>query len=268
MQRSEESPASVVSRIGIGPLGMWCSIQSTYTTEIVARSGVDWLCLDTQHGFLAVADLLPMIQAAELGGTRCLVRVGGADAASIGRALDAGALGVVVPMINTAADAQRAVEACLYAPRGSRSWGPARLALSDPDYGSERANDRVLCIPMIETSEAVGNLGAILAVPGVRAILVGTSDLAVDLGERPRPGPIPGRHADAMRHIALACQEHGVVAGTNCGSREAASAFTQMGYELLAIANDATLLRLAANRVVADVRADAQLSTNDPQNVA
>jgi 4-hydroxy-2-oxoheptanedioate aldolase len=266
MQGSENASAPLQSRIGIGALGMWCSIPSSYTAEIVARSGVDWVCLDTQHGFLAVADVLALIQATSLAGVPCLVRVDSLDSGAIGRALDAGAVGVVVPMVNDADDAARAVDACMYAPRGSRSWGPARLALSEPDYEARRTNDRILCIPMIET--AVSNLDTILAVPGVRSILVGTSDLAVDLGERPRPGIIAGRHAEAMQQILEACHRHEVVAGTNCGSREAAAAYADMGYELLAIGNDAGLLRIAANRIVTDVRADIARSGTSTESTA
>jgi 4-hydroxy-2-oxoheptanedioate aldolase len=248
--------------LAIGRLGMWCSIPSTYSAEIVARSGIDWMCLDTQHGFLTEADLLPMIQASAITGTPCLVRVGSIDSTTIGRGLDAGAVGVVIPMVNSAANARDAVEACMYAPNGNRSWGPARLILNEPGYNAEGANDRTLCIPMIETAEAVANLDGILSVPGVRAVLVGTSDLAVDLGEAPRAGRIQGRHAEAMQQVVDMCRRHGVVAGTNCGSPEAASVFARMGYELLAIANDAGLLRAATRQMVEVVRLDGETDSN------
>ena len=243
-------------------VGAWCSIGSSYVVEILASCGFDWLCVDMQHGFAAESDLLPMLQAAAITGTPALVRVRRLDDGLIGRALDLGAAGVIVPMINCAAQARQAARACRYSPDGVRSWGPARLALADPGYAAAQANAKVACLVMVETREAVRNLDEILAVPGVDAVFVGPSDLAVDMGLHPRRGPIEGDHARALADIASRCQQAGMPAGIFCGTFPAVTQFEAMGYSILAAASDAAFLRAAATEGLATVRrrADEPLS--------
>ena len=139
-------------------VGAWCSIGSSYVAELLGSCGFDWICIDLQHGFAGLESLLPMIQAAAITQTPVLARVPRLDAGLIGRALDAGAAGVIVPMVNSAADAREAVRACRYPPDGVRSWGPARLTLADPAYTAQRANSQVQCLVMVETLAAVRNL--------------------------------------------------------------------------------------------------------------
>ena len=119
-------------QVTLGRLGAWCSIGSSYVVEVLGSCGFDWICIDLQHGFAGVESLLPMVQAAAITQTPALVRVPRLDAGMIGRALDAGAAGVIVPMVNSAAEARAAVAACRYPPDGIRSWGPARLMLGRP----------------------------------------------------------------------------------------------------------------------------------------
>ena len=171
----------------LGRLGAWCSIASSYVVEVLGSCGFDWICIDLQHGFAGLESLLPMVQAAAITQTPALVRVPRLDAGMIGRALDAGAAGVIVPMVNSAAEARAAVAACRYPPDGVRSWGPARLMLADPEYSAQRANAQVHCLVMVETLDAVRNLSEIAPVAGVTAVFVGPSDLAVDMGLHPAP---------------------------------------------------------------------------------
>ena len=135
----------------LGPYGLWCTVPGTYVTEIVARSGFDWLCVDLQHGFHSIADLLGFVQVADLTDTPVLVRIEYLDSRIVHRVLDAGARGVIFPTIDTAQQAADAVAMCRYPPNGRRSWGPARLALGDPGYSTERADDEVVCIVMVES---------------------------------------------------------------------------------------------------------------------
>jgi 4-hydroxy-2-oxoheptanedioate aldolase len=238
----------------LGRVGAWCSIGSSYVVEILASCGFDWLCIDLQHGFAHPGDLLPMLQAASINRTPALVRVPCLDADAIGRALDMGAAGVIVPMVSTAAQAREAVRACRYPPDGVRSWGPARLTLAEPGYEAARANARVHCLVMVETLEAVRNLDEIAAVKGVSAVFVGPSDLAVDLGLRPRRGPIDGEHADTLAAIARTCQAAGVPAGIFCGTFLAAEQFEAMGYTILAATSDAALILTGATQGLQDLR--------------
>lgn len=237
-------------------VGAWCSIGSSYVAEILASCGFDWLCVDMQHGFAADADLLPMLQAAAITRTPVLVRVPRLEPGLIGRALDAGAGGVIVPMVNTAAQAREAVRACRYPPGGIRSWGPARLQLADPGYAAGPANEKVGCVVMAETREAMRNLGEIAAVQGISAVFVGPSDLAVDMGLEPRRGPIDGEHAATLASIPRTCREHGRTAGIFCGTLEAVAQFQAMGYTMLAAVTDAALIRQGATQLLHALRAD------------
>jgi 4-hydroxy-2-oxoheptanedioate aldolase len=241
----------------LGRLGAWCSIGSSYIVEILASCGFDWICIDLQHGFAASGDLLPMLQAAAITATPALVRVPRLDPALIGQALDTGAAGVIVPMVNSAAEAREAVRACRYPPGGVRSWGPARLALAAPGYAAGPANATVRCLVMVETLEAVRNLDEIAAVPGVDAVFVGPSDLAVDMGLQPQRGPIDGGHAATLAGIARSCERGGVPAGIFGGTVRAVSQYEAMGYTIIAVASDAAFLRAAAARDLQALRAPA-----------
>ena len=223
--------------------------------EVMASCGFDWLCIDLQHGFATPGDLLPMLQAAAITQTVTLVRVPRLDAGLIGQVLDAGAVGVIVPMVNSAAQAREAVRACRYAPDGDRSWGPARLMLAEPGYSAREANARIRCLVMVETLEAVRNLGEIVRVEGVDAVFVGPSDLAVDMGLPPQRGPIPGEHAATLAGIARTCQQAQMPAGIFGGTVQAVADFAEMGFTILTAFTDAALLRAGAIQGLRDIRA-------------
>jgi 4-hydroxy-2-oxoheptanedioate aldolase len=241
----------------LGPMGLWCSLPTPYAVEILARSGFDWLCVDLQHGFMTLADLLPVMQAAAITATPVLVRVEDPASLMIHRALDAGAAGVIVPTIDSAGQAAAAAALCRYPPRGRRSWGPARLVLGDPAYTPQSANAEALCIVMIESRRALDNLDEILSVAEVDAVLVGPSDLAIDLGLDPSPLPVPGVHAEALAQIAARAQQMGVVSAVFADSPAGVRAYRELGYVMFGAGNDAALLKAAAHRLVAELRQDA-----------
>jgi 4-hydroxy-2-oxoheptanedioate aldolase len=243
--------------LSLSGVGAWCSIGSSYVVELLGSCGFDWICIDLQHGFAGLENLLPMLQAASISQTPALVRVPRLDGGLIGRALDAGASGVIVPMVNTADEAREAVRACRYPPDGVRSWGPARLSLAEPAYSARLANGKVQCLVMIETLEAVRNLGEIVQVEGVDAVFVGPSDLAVDMGLAPQRGPIAGDHESTLAGIARTCQENGMPAGIFCGTFPAVVQFGDMGYTILAATSDAALIRAGAAEGLQSLRAHA-----------
>lgn len=248
----------------LGRLGAWCSIASSYVVEVLGSCGFDWICIDLQHGFAGLDSLLPMVQAAACTQTPALVRVPRLDAGMIGRALDAGAAGVIVPMVNSAAEARAAAAACRYPPDGIRSWGPARLTLADSEYSAQRANARVHCLVMVETLDAVRNLDEIATVAGVTAVFVGPSDLAVDMGLTPRRGAIAGQHAAALAQIARTCREHGVPAGIFGGTSEAVTEYAEMGYSIIAVATDAALIRGSATAMLDGLRSATEARSPGP----
>jgi 4-hydroxy-2-oxoheptanedioate aldolase len=237
-------------------LGAWCGIPSSYATEVVCAAGYDWICIDTQHGMVDYPDVLGMLQASALAGVPALVRVPAAsDVAAIMRALDSGAVGVIVPVVNSRLEAEQAVAACRYPPAGSRSWGPTRAVAGEPEFSARAANEHVVCAIQIETLEALENLDDILAVPGLDVAFAGPSDLALAMDLAPGPRPQPGDHAAALRLIVDRCREFGIRPGAYGGSADIAAEYIDLGFDFVAIANDAQLLREGARRSLADVRA-------------
>ena len=177
---------------------------SPVTAEVIAQTGYDYCCIDMQHGLIGYSEALVMLQSLSLAHTTATVRVPWNEPGIIGKALDAGAMAVIVPMVNTAGDAELAVQRSMYAPRGSRSSGPVRAEpLEGPEY-AEVANDHVQVIPMVETTEAIENLDAILATPNVDAIYVGPMDLGVSMGLG--RGTTDPTFFDTLDHVVARCE--------------------------------------------------------------
>ena len=158
------------------------SIGNAYTAEVMANLGFDWLCVDLQHGLIDYQDLTAMLPAISTTETTPIVRVPWNEPYEIMKALDAGAYGVIVPMVNNREEALRAVSACRYPPVGLRSFGPIRAALYGGRGYSVESNGEIACIVMIETAEALENLQDIVTTPGVDGVYIGPSDLALALG--------------------------------------------------------------------------------------
>jgi 4-hydroxy-2-oxoheptanedioate aldolase len=173
-------------RRGEAAVNGWLSIPSAFSAEVMAHQGFDSLTIDMQHGVVDYQVAVTMLQAVSTTPIVPLARVPWNDPAWIMKILDAGAYGIICPMINTRADAEALVAACKYAPRGYRSWGPVRaLIYAGADY-KDHADEQLLVMPMIETAEAVKNLDEILDVPGVDAVYVGPADLSLTLGCTPK----------------------------------------------------------------------------------
>ena len=216
----------------------------------MARAGFDWVCIDTQHGMIGYEQMLHMLQGLAAARTPALVRVARNDSGEIGRALDAGASGVVVPMVNSAADAAAVVKACRYPPLGARSWAKStRAGVSWPGYNPTDANTAILSIVQVETRESVAQLHSILSVDGIDGVFVGPGDLAVSLGFNPREKH-PPELGEMTETILQACLARGIVAGIACPSIEVGLESRARGFRALAIQNDVSLLSQAASRVV------------------
>ena len=197
-------------------IGGWVSIDSVFTAEIMANAGFDWLCLDMQHGMLDYNDVRQLLPAISTTETIPFVRVPWNEPYEIMKVLDAGAYGVVVPLVNNRKEAEQAVGACRFPPEGYRSYGPARaLIYGGSDYAKE-ANNEIACIVMIETRESLRNLDEIMSTPGVDGIYIGPSDLAFALGLM--PGTTEPKHEEAIKTILSAAKKHGIAAGIHTGS--------------------------------------------------
>ena len=233
-------------------LGGWLTIPSSFSAEVMAHAGFDWVCIDMQHGLIDYQVAVTMLQAISTTNSAPIVRVPWNEPGIIMKALDAGAYGVIIPMVNSRAEAEAAVGACRYAPRGYRSYGPSRVPLyAGRDY-FQHADDTVLAIVMIETAEALEHLDEILSVPGIDACYVGPADLSVSLGLPPRPDHEGGPFAEAIERIAAACQKHGVVPGAHAGTPAVARKRIEQGFRFLEVCADADAM---ARSAVADLKA-------------
>ena len=237
-------------------VGYWITLDSPPATERIAAAGYDYVCLDLQHGLLDYRGALAGVMAAELGGASGVVRVPVNEAMWIGKALDAGARAVIVPLVDTAADAERAARACRYPPTGTRSYGPTRSSLRIGPAPRE-ADAQVACVVMIETSTGLANAAEICAVPGVDAVYVGPSDLSIAVGgDTPQHGWQLPEFAEALARIRSAARSAGVACGLHVtdGTR-AARAFAD-GFDFVSISNDITHLAAHAGAELTKARAE------------
>lgn len=235
-------------------LGAWCMIPEPLTAEALGRAGFDWVLVDMQHGCMDYETALAMIRAIDLTPALPVVRVPWNDPGIIGRALDAGALGIVIPMIQTAEDAKRAVDACLYPPKGRRSFGPIRVGMRDgPGYFMD-ANERVAVVPMIETPEALAHVEAIAAVPGVDALFVGPFDLSIALGLP--PGDNDGKPAfdAAIAKVSAAARAARVATAVLSNAKVAPLRIAQ-GFQMISTTTDINALSMAARGDLEAVKA-------------
>jgi 4-hydroxy-2-oxoheptanedioate aldolase len=241
-------------RRGEPSVGAWLSLGNVHVAELMANAGFDWLCVDMQHGLIAYSDLLRMLPAISTTDTTPLVRVSGNNLPEINKALDAGAMGVIVPLVNTAEQAAAAVSACLYPPDGTRSFGPTRAALYGGRGYAGEANGQIACIAMIETQEGLDNLDAIVSTPHLGGVYVGPADLALSLGLPPRGDNDDPKHLAAVEKILAACKRHGVPAGIHTGGLEWSKRRLAMGFDFVTLGADSGFMMQAVSADLATVR--------------
>lgn len=214
-------------------IGSWFNLQCPFAAEQFGGAGFDWVILDLQHRFVDWHNLVPLMQALQLGGTLSMVRVPRHDPADIMGVLDLGAIGVVVPLVSTPEQAKIVGDAVRYPPHGNRSWGPNRLVL-----GKDSLAHDPFCMVMIETVEGMANLDAIVATPGIDAVMLGAFDLAVDMGLDLRSnysGKIPAEILDATDQMIAACRRHGKIAASGAADTEEAADMLRRGARIVPV---------------------------------
>jgi 2-keto-3-deoxy-L-rhamnonate aldolase RhmA len=232
-------------------VGTWLSLGSPVAAEVAALCGLDWVLLDLEHGCGSEADLPDQLRALRGSPTRAIVRTVGLDAGQIGRALDHGADGVMVPHVNSAGEARDVVTAATYPPRGRR--GVARTVRAH-DYGLRPvATTPPLLVAQIETAAAVAAADAIAEVDGIDVLFVGPADLERDLAGRP-PGTCPDFETCVARVVTVA-RAAGKAAGILVRDLAELSGRRQQGFTVLAVQSDVGLLRDAFRALVAAARA-------------
>ena len=237
----------------------WLSIPSSFSAEVMAQQGFDWLCVDMQHGIIDYQVAVTMLQAISTTDTVPIVRVPWNDPWQIMKALDAGAYGVIVPLINTAADAEAAVAACLYPPAGNRSVGGSVHALNFQATANDyyaRANEEILVVLQCEHIRAVQDADAIFSVPGIDAIFVGPNDLAASMRSPDGRPPSGDATREAMQHILQTCRKHHVAPGLHCTSAEEVLARMEEGWQFIAIGSELKMLLDGAASIVRRLGAD------------
>jgi 4-hydroxy-2-oxoheptanedioate aldolase len=232
----------------------WLAVPSSFSAEVMAHQGWDSLTIDLQHGVIDYAAMLPMLQAISTTATVPVVRVPWLEPGILMKTLDAGAYGVICPMINTREEAQRLVAYTHYAPRGTRSFGPIRASIyGGADYATA-ANDTIVTFAMIETAQALDNLDEILSVEGLDAIYIGPSDLSLALGCRPVFDDVDAPVAEAIAHILARAKHHGLRAGIHNGAPEVAKARIAMGFDFVTMGSDARLLAAGSQSLLKGLR--------------
>ncbi|HBQ22398.1 MAG: 2,4-dihydroxyhept-2-ene-1,7-dioic acid aldolase [SAR116 cluster bacterium] len=238
-------------------LNGWLAINSPFVSEIMADQGYDSLTVDLQHGAVDYEGMLAMLQAMRASNVVPMVRVAWNDPGLIMKALDAGAYGIICPMINDASQAKQFVTSLRYPPRGERSFGPTRANFSAGPGYAQQANDEIVGFAMIETAQAYENLEEIVATPGLDGVYIGPSDLTLGLTQgRLMPGldRTEPEMVEAIQHILKTAKNAGLYAGIHCGSPEYAAKALEWGFNFTTLSNDVRLLAAAASNFIKQVR--------------
>ncbi|MCS5719170.1 aldolase/citrate lyase family protein [Herbiconiux sp. CPCC 205763] len=218
--------------------GIWATLGLPAATAPLAAEGIDWICLDAQHGRFDDATTLDTIERLRRAPVSVLVRVLAARPELIGRALDGGADGVIVPLIESPADASASVEATFYPPIGRRSWGPIHDLPLTPD----EANGRAFCAVMVETAGALEQVDAIAATPHLGMIFVGPFDLSLALGLDVDAMVDDHSEAGPLQRVVRACRAAGIRSGVFAGTPERASRLRRHGFDAISISTDLAAL--------------------------
>ena len=251
---------------GAPVLNGWCAIPSPFSAEIMAAQGFDSITIDVQHGAVDYSNVLPMFQAMRASGKTLMARVPWREPGIIMKCLDAGAMGIICPMINSAEEAAEFVSYLRYPPLGQRSYGPTRAVFAYPGYNTREANEEILAFAMIETAQGMENLEEIAATPGLDGIYVGPSDLTLGLTQgrlrdgldREEPEMI-----EAIQKIARVCRSNGLRSAVHTASPEYAARAIEWGYDMVTIGGDVKFIAGAANTVISKFR---ELSGTDGQS--
>ena len=233
----------------------WLAIPSGFSAEVMAQSGFDAVTVDMQHGAQDFMSMLQCFQAMQAHPVTPIVRVPWNEPGIIGKVLDAGAMGVICPMINTKKEAEAFVQYSKYPDLGTRSNGPFRAGMyGEATSYQKTANTETLCIPMIETKTAIKNLDAILDVEGIAGIYVGPSDLGLSYGLPPKLDRDEPEILKIYDKLLKACQSRGIYAGIHTSGAADAAKCIARGFRLTTLMNDSGMMATYAKNCIAETR--------------
>jgi len=240
----------------------WLQIPNSFTAELMANQNWDSLTLDMQHGVIDYSHAISMLQAISTTEVVPMARVNWNEPGQIMKILDAGAYGIICPMVSNRKEAENFVQACMYPPSGYRSYGPIRgLVYGGPDYADE-ANNEILKFAMIETKESLANLDEIMQTPGLDGIYIGPADLSLAIGEKPSFDKPEG---DPVYEVIMKILEHAkknkIVAGIQNAQPEYADKMIKKGFQLVTIGTDQRFMTAAAKSALSIIRKDQKKDT-------
>lgn len=247
------NPVKQALKAGQPSVGTWLSLGSITAARFMARVGFNWLTIDIEHSLVSWETAAHLFAAIADGGCTALARVPANRHDHVKRALDNGAHGIVVPMVNSRQEAEEAVAACLYPPAGTRSVGGSVHALNfrcSPGEYYAKANDEIIIVLQCEHIKAVEDADKIFSVPGIDAIFVGPNDLAASMRSKDGKPPSGEATSQAMKHILATCKKHKVPAGVHCYSPEEARARIEEGWQFIAIGSELRMMMDSAADVV------------------
>lgn len=255
MKNRADKTATLKHRCATGEiaLGAWCMMSDPLAVEVVCNAPFDWIAIDMQHGCISYESALSMIRSADISAVPSVVRVPWNEPGIIGKVLDAGAMGIIVPMIEDTDDVQEMLNACYYPPLGQRSFGPVRVSQRDGmSYGSD-ANERVMVLPMIETAKALECVHDILAMEGVDGVFVGPFDLSISLGLMPGDNDGDPVFDAAIERVMRACEKAGKFAAVLSNVPVAPTRIGQ-GFKLVSVTTDFSTLGQASAECLTTVK--------------
>ena len=225
----------------------WLQIPNSFTAELMANQNWDSLTLDMQHGMIDYSNAVSMLQAISSTNVVPMARVNWNEPGQIMKILDAGAFGIICPMVSNKKEAEKFVKACLYPPKGYRSYGPIRgLVYGGSDY-AEEANDEILKFAMIETKESLENLDEIMETPGLDGVYIGPADLSLAIGQKPSFDKPEGDPVyDEIMKILEHAKKNKIIAGIQNGQPEYAEKMIKKGFQFVTIGSDQRYMTAAS----------------------
>ncbi len=221
--------------------GYSLGLGSPLAAELLARCGIDFLLLETQHGSWGHDSAIAALMAMNGGTAAPMARVAKNEYFLIGKLLDQGAMGIVIPMVDSPEQAKQAAEACRLPPGGKRSWGVGRARAYGDDY-ADWIDEQLFVAVQIESITAVDNAEAIMATRGIDGCWAGPADMALSMGIHPRDAATDDRHARALERVVQACKNTGKIAGQACPTADEAKKRADQGFQFLTAGGDATFL--------------------------
>ena len=254
------NPVRAKLKRGEPSVGTWLTLPDSIAARLMARVGFDWLTVELEHTPVTFETAATSFAIIAASGVVPLARVPWNTAENIKRVLDTGAWGIVVPMVNSRAEAEAAVAAARYAPLGARSIGGQLHAANFETDGAtyyQRANDEILVVLMAETVRAIEAADAILSVPGIDVIFIGPNDLLHSMGRPPAFDSDDKQFIDATQHILKTAKKHGVAPGIHVVDAAAAKRRIAEGFQFIAVASEAGLMLSKASEVVRTIGGSA-----------